>query len=143
MGLPITNGSGGVPLNGIVGIHTEEDLYTDKKSKAVFLRNGVIETDVSKYPDATNGYGYSTNELFDITSNMDNPEGIEYDPTREEFLVAGRIGTGNDRVNRFDLDFNPIGTAVTTTSQTDSPAGIVLIGNELFKYLETWSNCHN
>ncbi len=119
--------AGGIPINGVLPINTEEEVYTDTNNQ-VWLKSGVIETDTSLYPDAS--YGpilIATGDVYDISEGS-SASGIAVDDTylyvtddNTAYIYVYNKSTGSDT-----------GTSYSISTETSFPGGITVDDTYLY-----------
>lgn len=118
---------GGLPVNSIAPIFggaNPPDLYEDTTG-GVWLKTGVIETDVSKYPDAHQGFGGLSGNEIDLSADTVALESTSFDGTN--FWVVDKTPK---MLRKYSFD----GTLLKSSyigDYTSTYVGVAVHGSEL------------
>ena len=105
-------GGGSVPVNGALPLNIGGVNLYNGISGDVYIKTGVVETDVSLYPNAYPNFGY-TGTSFSVGAQDNYPSGIAWDGTH--FWVTG---DSTDSVYKY---VKAVGYSVAST---DSDTGL-------------------
>ena len=125
MAISLGGGGSASVINETIDINSAENLITLDDGR-VYLKGGVTETNVSAYPDATQGFAY-TGTNFSTAGQTNAQQDIAWDGTY--FYIA------DDQNNRV-LKYTAAGTYQTslfsTASQDGQMWGIVCVGSDFY-----------
>ena len=129
-----SGGGGGIPINGVLPLNIEGNLET-LADDTVWLKTGVVETDLATYPDAT----VITNDLIFDSPGIPmivtiSPGGVAWDGTN--YWVSH---TGNTFIGKFDSDFVAIGGLISIGI---TPAGICWDGTNFWIVVSSTGTVH-
>lgn len=121
-------GGGGVPINGTANLQVGTVDIFNASNGEVYLRSGLIETDLSKYPEADAGIRdiQETGVSFDVSATG-LPRGITWDGSH--FWV---VSSNLDRVYQYTSSGTSTGTNFDVSSQATLPVDLTWDGSHFW-----------
>ena len=126
MAISLGGGGSASQVNETIDINSAENLITLEDGR-VYLKGGVSETDLTTYPDATEGFAY-TGTSFSVAGQRTAPTGITWDGTH--FWVIGP--TSPQRVYKYNAAGVYQNVLFDVTAQGTDPMDIVWDGTHFW-----------